>query len=292
VAEERIVIELTDLEANGMTFRCRLLGESGEPVVLLHGFPETSHMWTGLMPRLAEAGYRCLAPDQRGYSPGARPDDVEAYSYRALASDAFALADVAGFDRFHLVGHDWGALVGWAMLGVDASRIASYVSLSIPHALGFARAVYEDPEEEPYRGILQALLSEGVFEGLIQQNDGAAVRAANTHSPAEQADEYISVLSQPGAMKAAASWYRASRAQKRSLEDADSPFGPVTTPTLLIWGKNDAYVRRMSVDLAKEYMRGPYRVLELDAGHWLAQEAPDDVSREVLAHLRANPIRG
>jgi pimeloyl-ACP methyl ester carboxylesterase len=279
------------MTANGMTFRCRTAGEGGEPVVLLHGFPETSHMWTALMPKLADAGYRCLAPDQRGYSPGARPDDVESYSYGNLASDVFALADAAGFGRFHLVGHDWGALVGWAVLGMDEKRrVASHTSLSIPHALAFARAVYDDPEEEPYRQILGMLLTEGVFETMVQQNNGAALRAAYTHSPAEQIDDYIAVLSAPGAMKAAASWYRASRAHKRSLEDADAPFGPVTTPSLLIWGKNDPYVRRMSVDLAPEYMKGDYRVVELDGGHWLAQEHPGPVADEVLAHLRANRV--
>ena len=284
------MIDIRDLSANDMTFRTRTAGDSGEPVLLLHGFPETSHMWTALMPKLVDTGYQCIAPDQRGYSPGARPDNVESYSYRNLASDVFALADAAGFDRFHLVGHDWGALVGWAVLGVDAKRIASYTSLSIPHALAFARAVYDDPEEEPYRQILGLLLTEGIFETMVATNEGAGLRAAYTHSPPEQIDEYISVLAQPGAMKAAASWYRASRAHKRSLEDADAPFGPVTTPSLLIWGKNDAYVRRMSVDLAPEYMKGAYRVVELDAGHWLAQEYPDRVAEEVLAHLKGNAI--
>jgi pimeloyl-ACP methyl ester carboxylesterase len=283
-------MDIKDMNANNMSFRCRTAGDSGEPVILLHGFPETSHMWTGLMPKLVDSGYRCLAPDQRGYSPGARPDDVESYSYRNLASDVFALADAAGFERFHLIGHDWGALVGWAALGVDEKRIASYTSLSIPHALAFARAVYDDPEEEPYRQILGMLLTEGVFETMVQQNDGAALRGAYTHSAPEEIDEYISVLSQPGAMKAAASWYRASRAHKRSLEDADAPFGPVTAPTLLIWGKNDPYVRRMSVDLAPEYMKGDYRVVELDAGHWIAQEHPARVAEEVLGHLGRNPI--
>jgi pimeloyl-ACP methyl ester carboxylesterase len=248
-------------------------------------------MWVNLMPRLVGAGYRCLAPDQRGYSPGARPDDVESYTYRNLASDVFALADAAGFGRFHLIGHDWGALVGWAALGVNGGRrIASYAALSVPHALAFARAVYEDPEEEPYRQILGMLLTEGVFETMVQQNDGAALRSAYTHSTPEEIDEYIGVLSQPGAMKAAASWYRASRAHKRSLEEADAPFAPVATPALLLWGKNDPYVRRMSVDLAREYMKGDYRVVELDAGHWLAQERPDRVAEEIIAHLKRHPI--
>ena len=122
-------ITVSDVEANGMTFRCRTAGDSGDPVMLLHGFPETSHMWTDLIPRLAEAGYRTLAPDLRGYSPGARPDDVSAYSYEALASDVFALADASGFERFHLVGHDWGAIIGWAAVDIDGGkRIASWTS--------------------------------------------------------------------------------------------------------------------------------------------------------------------
>jgi pimeloyl-ACP methyl ester carboxylesterase len=289
-------IAIRELPANNMTFRCRVAGDlddaSREAVVLLHGFPETSHMWVQLMPVLAGAGYRCLAPDQRGYSPGARPDAVEAYAYGNLASDVFALADAAGFDRFHLVGHDWGALVGWACVSIDGgARIASYTSLSIPHALAFARAVYDDPEEEPYRQILNMLLTEGVFENLILQDGGAGFRRAYDHSTPEEVDEYISVLSAPGAMKSAASWYRASRAHKRSLEGPDSPFAPVTVPALLIWGSDDPYVRRMSVDLAPEYMRGPYRVVELAAGHWLAQQEPERVAADVLAHIREHPAR-
>lgn len=282
-------IEIRDVAANGFTFRTRVADGGGEPVLLLHGFPETSHMWTDLMPQLADAGYRCIAPDQRGYSPGARPEPVEAYAYGPLASDVFAIADAFGAGRFHLVGHDWGALVGWAVVcETQRDRVASFTSMSIPHIIAFARATYEDPGGDLYRGILQMLLTEGTFEGLIASN-ADAFRATWTHSPAEQVDEYISVLSQPGAMRAAANWYRACDGHKTALAP-DAIFGAVTTPTLLIWGKNDPYVRRMSVELAPQYMAGKYRVAELDAGHWLAQEAPDAVAAEVLSHLRGHAI--
>jgi pimeloyl-ACP methyl ester carboxylesterase len=284
-------IRIRDVQANGMTFRSRMAGDAGEPVLLLHGFPETSHMWVQLMPKLVAAGYRCIAPDQRGYSPGARPVDVEAYAYRALASDVFAIADAGDFARFHLVGHDWGALVGWAALGCDAdARITTFTSLSIPHSLAIARATNEDEGGELYRTILQLLLTEGGPETAFLANDAAALRGAYTHSTPEEIEEYVSVLSQSGAMTAAANWYRASRAHKRSLEDPDSPYRDVSTPTLLIWGKNDPYVRRMSVDLARAYMKGEYRVVEADTGHWIAQEAPDVVAYEVLRHLKEHPI--
>ena len=109
-----MAIETGEVRANGMVFTCRRAGPAtGEPVILLHGFPETSHMWSGLLPALAAAGYRCIAPDQRGYSEGARPEGVEHYATTALVADVLAIADAEGFDRFHLIGHDWGAVVGW-----------------------------------------------------------------------------------------------------------------------------------------------------------------------------------
>jgi pimeloyl-ACP methyl ester carboxylesterase len=100
------LITIREITADGLTFTCREAGTSGEPVILLHGFPETSHMWTKLMPQFVEAGYRCLAPGQRGYSPGARPDGIEQYRYEDISDDVIALADAWGASRFHLVGHD------------------------------------------------------------------------------------------------------------------------------------------------------------------------------------------
>ncbi len=283
-------IAINDVKANGMVFRVRSAGDGGEPVILLHGFPETSHMWVGLMPKLAEAGYRSIAPDLRGYSPGARPDDVASYSYEALASDVFALADASGFERFHLVGHDWGAGIGWAAVHIDGGkRIASWTALSIPHYLGFAKATYDDPGGDVYRGILTQLLTEGAFEGAITAN-ADAFRGTWSHSSAEEVDEYLTVLQQPGAMKAAASYYRACNAHKRALEDPSAPFGPTSVPTLLIKGTQDPYVRAMSVELGAPYMKGEYKLVELEAGHWLAQEAPDRVAEEVLAFLRAHRL--
>lgn len=279
-----------DIEANGMTFLCREAGGGGEPVILLHGFPETSHMWTRLVPSLAAAGYRCLAPDQRGYSSGARPDDVEAYRYDALASDVLALADVWGAPRFHLIGHDWGALAGWATVDVAPERIASFTAMSVAHARAFAEAVRDDPEEEPYRQLLALFLTTGAFEEVAAANDWAALRGAWTESDAAEIDAYLGVFRQPGAMTAALNWYRAARGHARPLEDPDVKFGPVSVPTLLLWGKDDAYVRRMSVERAAPLMRGPYRVVELQASHWLAQQQPDRVRDEIIAHLQANPL--
>lgn len=285
------MITAREVEANGLTFRCREAGEAGEPVILLHGFPETSHMWTALMPRLADGGYRCLAPDQRGYSPGARPDGVEHYRYEDIAGDVVALADAWGAPRFHLIGHDWGALCGWAVVDLYPGRLASWTAMSVPHAKAFATGVRDDPEEEPYRQILQLFLTPDVAESAGAADDFAIFRQAWTESSPEEVEDYLSVLRQPGALTAALNWYRASRGHARSLDDEAVPFGPVTVPSQLIWGSEDPYIRRACVDLAAPYMRGPYRVVELQAGHWLAQQKPDDVASAVLEHLGAHAIR-
>jgi pimeloyl-ACP methyl ester carboxylesterase len=284
-------ITVGDVDANGWRFRCRQAGGSGEPVLLLHGFPETSRMWEPLMATLAAEGYRCVAPDQRGYSPGARPQETDAYRYADLAADVLELARVLGFDRFHLVGHDWGAAAGWAALAVRPDRVRSWTALSVPHYLAFAQAVRDDPDEELYRGILKLLLTaDGSTEAAFAANDFAALRTVWAHSAPEEVEDYLTVLAQPGACAAALNWYRACRGHAAALDDDSFVFGPVAVPTLLLWGKNDPYIRRMSVDLAAEYMTGPYRAVELDAGHFLVQETPRAVADEVCAHLRQNPL--
>ena len=135
-----------------LEFRARVAGfDNPAPkgdVVLLHGFPETSVMWVPLIDAASEAGYRVVAFDQRGYSPGARPEDLSAYTIGHLTSDVFRVADGVGFEDFHLVGHDWGSGVGWGLVLEDASRLLSWTSLSIPHIAAFGEAIAADPDQQ------------------------------------------------------------------------------------------------------------------------------------------------
>ena len=135
--------------ANSLTFDCRFAHPSDttrDAVILLHGFPEWSSMWMPLMRELDAAGYRAAACNQRGYSPLAAPDEVEAYDYRLLAADVWAIADSLGFDTFHVVAHDHGAVLGWTLAASDAgaSRILSYSALSIPHIDAFSSGLVGD----------------------------------------------------------------------------------------------------------------------------------------------------
>jgi len=274
-----------EIEVGGLTFNVREHGE-GSPVLLLHGFPETSRMWEPLMEHLAGEGFHCLAPDQRGYSPGARPEGANHYTYSTLAADAAGILDAMGWERAHLIGHDWGGLAGWAAVGFYPERVLSWTSLSIPHIKSFGMAIRENEEQSQKSGYINLFRQEGVAEDALSANDYAALRGlfAATHKP-DEIDEYIEVLSHDGALTAALNYYRGSEGIRPDQDDG-SPWGPVATPTLFIWGNQDMAIGRVAAEGTAQYMTGPYQFVDLDAGHWLIQERFDEIAELVTNHLK------
>jgi pimeloyl-ACP methyl ester carboxylesterase len=283
---------IREIEANGMVFRGRSAGaegSSGEPIILLHGFPETSIMWVSLMERLGGEGYRCFAPDQRGYSAGARPGGVEDYAYEKLVTDIIALADALGYQRFHLIGHDWGSAIGWAILHLHPDRVRSWTAMSVPHMDAFASAIADDPDQRKRSQYMGFFMLPEKPERNLAADDFAVMRSLWSSIPREQVDEYLRVFSQPGALTAVLNWYRANTVLLEKRREGPR-FGPVQHPTLLIWGNQDIAIGRVAVEQTMQYMKGPYRLVELNAGHWLAQEEPERVHDEILRHLQANRL--
>jgi pimeloyl-ACP methyl ester carboxylesterase len=276
-------IRTRQITTRGFTFDVRETGSTGEPVLLLHGFPDTSLEWTSLMPVLSANGYHCLAPDQRGYSPGARPTEVDAYKYEELVADAFAIGSELG-ERFHVVAHDWGANIAWLMLQKDPSRIASYTAIAVPHYAVWARAVYDDPTMASYLSMLNTWMTPGKGEASWT---ASAMRNMWTAKPADQREATIAHMTEPGAMTAALNWYRASDGHKSVINDYD--IWEVNVPTLLIFGSKD--IGQGTLADSAPYMKGPYRVVQPDGAHFIVDEQPKTVADETLAHLRAFPIQ-
>jgi pimeloyl-ACP methyl ester carboxylesterase len=278
-------IEIREIAANQLTFRCRVCGleNSGEPVILLHGFPETSHMWEKIMISLTAVGYKCLAPDLRGYSPGARPKDVDSYRIDKIASDVVALADALGFQKFHLVGHDWGSGCGWTIVELYRDRVNSWLALSIPHMEAFSKAKKNDAEQKRlswYMDLFQLpLIPEQLFGFAVGANPAGMWGKSD---PAEVMD-YLTVFKEFEGRKAAINWYRANK-------ELPISYGSVSVPTVLIWGKQDIAIGRAGVEATINYMTGEYTKIELDAGHTLVQEEFDRVNHEILAHIQAHPF--
>ena len=271
---------LVRIQANGMTFRARVAGLSGSGpgLILLHGFPETSAMWMPLMETAVAAGYRVLAFDQRGYSPGARPEGVESYLVPELIGDVLAVANAAGFERFHLVGHDWGCVVGWGVAIQNPERLHSWTGLSIPHP----GTLLADLRREPPTYI-KVFTAPWVPEVMLSFNRMARLRAGYEGMTAEQRDEYLAVFSEPGALTATLNWYRAITA---GFDREEEITGPVSVSTLFIWGTREGWVTQDALKRQQELAAGPYAELELDAGHFVLQEQTQATVAAVMEHLR------
>ncbi len=278
---------LVQLDANGYTFRARIAGfdnEAGELVILLHGFPVTSAMWKPLLPALADSGFKAIAFDQRGYSPGARPLDSSAYAIDQLVSDVTAVADELGVEKFHLIGHDWGSAVGWNTVLRHPSRILSWTGLSIAHPAAFGDALENDPDQQSRSAYFAVFSAPLVPEMLLTFNDLSVLTAAYEGMNEDSISEYRRVFSEPRALTSALNWYRQmnSPSAAPAIENWN-----VSAPTLFIWGNNDSAVGRSAVEGQTQYMKGPYRVIELDAEHWLMSTSSDEIIPEVLKHLNS-----
>jgi len=264
-------------------FEARAAGpEDGELVLLLHGFPQTSWSWRHQLEALAAAGYRAVAPDQRGYSPGARPAEVERYGAGHLAADVLAVADELGGHTFHLVGHDWGAAVAWQVAGRNASRLRTLTVLSVPHPLAFGRALAgEGGSDQASRSSYMDFFRSDEAAAALVGDEGAGLRALFAGSGLTgDVEPYVEVLMQPGAMQAALNWYRA--ADPSLAEGLD----PITTPTLFVWSTEDPALGREGAEWTAEYVEGPYRFEVLEGvPHWIAEAAPDRLNALLLDHL-------
>lgn len=182
-----------------------------------------------------------------------------------------------------MIGHDFGAVVGWLMLATDPSPIASFTAISIPHYTAWSKSVYDDEKMAGYLGMLNTWMIEGKGEATWTPE---LLRNIWKAKPADQTEKMIAQMTAPGAMTAALNWYRASRGHKRVLEDFTIP--KINVPTLLIFGSKD--IGQRSVDDAASLMTGAYRVVKPDGGHFIVDEKPEVVAAETLAHLRANTI--
>lgn len=244
----------------------------GVPVVLLHGFPQDSTCWDRVSPVLHAAGLRTLAPDQRGYTPGARPAGRSAYRTEVLVADVLALLDAAGLGRAHVVGHDWGGIVGWALAAQHPERVESLTAASVPHPRALARSLLSSPQALR-SAYVAAFQLPAAPESLLGPRLEVLLRRSGL--PAAEAARYAARMQEPGALTGALNWYRA-------LPLSRTGTGPVDVPTTYAWGNRDPALGRRAAELTAEHVRGPYRFAELDAGHWLPETRPELLARLVV----------
>ena len=275
-------MDVIELPVGSMRFRARVAGpEDGELVLLLHGFPQSSAEWNAQLDALAGAGYRAVAPDQRGYSPGARPEGVEHYGVQHLVADVLAIADELGGHRFHLVGHDWGAIVAWFTAIEHPARLKSLTIVSVPHPNAFARALNEPSTDQTERSSYIPTFKEPGSGAVFTDNDGAGLRNAFEASglAGHDVEDHVKVLTDPGAVESALNWYRAFDFHRGGV-------GNVEVPTLFVWGTEDPALGRDGVEWTADYVTGPYQLEILEgAPHWIPEANAAELNELLLAHL-------
>jgi pimeloyl-ACP methyl ester carboxylesterase len=278
-------VDIVNKEVSGMIFKCRVAGNpTGEPVILLHGWPETSHMWIGLMEKLSAEGYYCIAPDQRGFSPQARPEKVKGYAIEFLAGDVIGIADAFSIKSFQLVGHDWGSAIGWAVVAFYPDRIKSWTAMSVPHLKAFSDAVRFDKKQKKMSQYMSFFQWRGIPEWFLLKKDRLNLRKTWKKSSPEELQDYLDVIGNKPALKASLGYYRANYKLLKKGQNMED-YLEVKTPTLMIWGKNDIAIGPVGVEGTAQYMKGAYEYIELDAGHWLMQEAFEECYASIKNHL-------
>lgn len=266
---------------DGLTFDVRDEGPlDGDPVVLLHGFPERNTCWRDVTPLLHAQGLRTYAPDQRGYSPGARPPRRRDYTMDKLEADAVALIETIG-RPVHLVGHDWGANSGWLASAHRPELIRTWTAVSVPHPAAFRSAIFSTRQafSSWYMGAFQ---TPRLPERLAAQPGGRFDQGLlNGGMTQEDVDRFRREIVDYGALTGGLNWYRAMPfTHQRELQDK------VAVPTTLLWSDGDIGVNRVSVDRCAEHVTGPYelRVLE-GVSHWIPAQAPEAVADAVLSRI-------
>ncbi|MEO3760754.1 alpha/beta hydrolase [Mycobacterium sp. B14F4] len=302
------------IDTNGVRLRTLEAGRPGDPVVVLaHGFPELGYSWRHQLPALAAAGFHVLAPDQRGYGGSSRPGAVEDYTIVELTADLIGLLDDVGAERAAFVGHDWGAIISWQMPLLHPSRVSAVAGLAGPptprprrrptegwrNRFGdhfFYILYFQEPgvaeadlERDPATTLRRTLGGIAVGDRFFRSGpEGYVERLAEPDGlpnwlSQDDLDVYIEVFSQTG-FAGALNWYRNF---DRNWElTRDTPAERITVPALSIIGSDDPILSFAPTDRHAEVVAGPYREVVIDgAGHWIQQERPHEVSREILRLL-------
>ena len=255
------------------------------PVVLLHGFPERASCWEGVTSLLNERGLRTVAPDQRGYSRGARPRPIRAYRMDELVDDVIALADALDAPRFHLVGHDWGASVAYLVAARHPDRVATLTTLAVPHPAAFLRAM---PHGQAIKSWYMAFfqlpgLPERALTYLARSGGGPGGRFESYPGYSERLSREIV---DDGALTGGLNWYRAMRYQSvRSLADEI-----VRVPTTYVYGDKDSFLGKAGARGCAAFVDAPYEFIVAEGvDHWMPERVPELVADAVVARVESQP---
>ena len=242
---------------------------AGEPVLLVHGFPDDHTIWRNQISALVAAGYRVIAPDTRGCGESGMAEGTRDYLLTRLVADLVSVLDALGIERVRLVGHDWGAVIAWVFAARHPERIERYAALSVGHAAAYAAG----PLEQKLKGWYVLMFQlRGLAEWLIKSRDWTFFRRfTDNHA---EVPGWIAKLGRPGRLTAGINYYRANLGILLKPDRSK-----VTVPVLAIFSDGDRYLAEAQLRGSAAYVDAPFRFeLIRGAGHWLQIDAPDQGS--------------
>jgi pimeloyl-ACP methyl ester carboxylesterase len=274
-----------------LTFDALVAGEPEAPLVLLlHGFAESMHCWRAQLTALSDKGYRAIAPSQRGYSPTARPDPRDAANYHIdrLMDDAMAIVEASGYAdaRFHLVGHDWGGSIAWALADRYPPRIASLTVLSRPHPMSFRRALAKPDGDQKHRSRHHGKFLDADTGRLLIEDNARRLREGLFGQDVSRGaiEDHVAILGNAAAIEAALAWYRSNKG-------LSGDFGTIQVPTLYIWGDKDATVGPDAAHGTGEFVGAAYAMEVLPGvGHFVMDQAAARATELIVAHMKKHPV--
>ncbi len=260
------------LQVNGLAFNVLDEG-AGEPVLLVHGFPDDHTVWRNQVPALVAAGYRVIAPDNRGCGESEMAAQTRDYVLLNLVADLVAILDALGIERVKLVGHDWGAVIAWVFAARHPERVERYAALSVGHAAAYAAG----PLEQKLKGWYVLMFQlRGFAEWLIKSRNWAFFRRFTDHHP--ELASWTAKLGRPGRLTAGINYYRANIGILLKPDRSK-----VSVPVLGIYSDGDRYLAKAQMTDSAAYVDAPFRFeLVKGAGHWLQIDAPDQVNALLL----------
>ncbi|MFT3900089.1 MAG: alpha/beta fold hydrolase [Gordonia sp. (in: high G+C Gram-positive bacteria)] len=270
---------ITQFSNDGLTFDVIDSGPAdGKPVVLLHGFPQRAAAWEKVAAGLHDRGFRTIAPDQRGYSPGARPRGRKQYTVPRLADDVAALIDEIG-QPVELVGHDWGAIVAWAVAAKHPDKVKSLTAVSVGHPAAFLRSAVKGQVLRSW--YMFAFQTPALPERILSADTKQSRRGMKGFGMTdEMVDSFRRDIVDYGALPGGLAWYRA-------LPFAPPTFvGRVAVPTTVVWSDRDAALGRAQAADSAKFVDGPFTFVEINgASHWLPEERPDEITAAILERI-------
>jgi len=268
---------MSRVDVDGVGIEYEVTG-AGRPVLLLHGFPDSGRLWRNQVPALAEAGFRVIVPDLRGYGRSGKPEAVEAYSLPFLAGDALAVLADLDIDRAHVVGHDWGAALAWGLAALAPERVDHMVALSVGHPSTFRRS----PRQREKSWYMLLFQFPGIAERWLSGDNWANFRNWAGHP---DTDHVIADLEANGSLTPGLNWYRAN-VPPESWVDPPLVLPPVQAPAMGVWSTGDIALTETQMTDSAENVAGPWRYERLDGpGHWMQLEAPEQLNALLIDFL-------